>query len=251
MPLWTGEELAKIAPMYPSAADVWQNRFECLGGVPRLVLQDIRKDPQELLTNACTSCSLDDCIMLVSIDSEISSKTKISLIHIHSQEPYQDDEVAYASDLAMSVIARTKWVSDRAKLQQLFAVLATSDGNRLVQALCGYIFEPYCMNLLEQGGTFTYRELLSGKQVRSRKVSKRKRRHRNNRDSAVIAASANNDCEKKHDIKGGAAEDLAKLGWQSTVLFASTALYYEEFTKKTPQTIKQFGILIPYPDQVN
>ncbi|KAG2999130.1 hypothetical protein PC120_g20975, partial [Phytophthora cactorum] len=41
MPLWTKEELATIAPMYPHAAAVWENRFECLGGVPRLVLQDI------------------------------------------------------------------------------------------------------------------------------------------------------------------------------------------------------------------
>ncbi|OWY91922.1 Crinkler (CRN), partial [Phytophthora megakarya] len=246
MPLWTKEEVAEIAPMYPSAADVWQNRFECLGGVPRLVLQDIRKDPQELLTNACTSCSLDDCIMLVSIDSEISSKTKIvqTLIHIHSQEPYQDDEVVYASDLAMSVIVRTKWVLVRAKLQQL---LATSDGNRLVQALCGYIFEPYCMNLLENGGKFKYRELLSGNQVRSRKASKRKRgtgtieipRSSQPRqiverveadqvhEQLYVPQSSNYTAinawmpqfggfqmtvGKNHDIKDGAADDLAKLG---------------------------------------
>ncbi|KAG2909625.1 hypothetical protein PC114_g10055, partial [Phytophthora cactorum] len=44
MPLWTKEELATIAPMYPHAAAVWENRFECLGGVPRLVLQDIETD---------------------------------------------------------------------------------------------------------------------------------------------------------------------------------------------------------------
>ncbi|KAG2801705.1 hypothetical protein PC113_g24573 [Phytophthora cactorum] len=37
MPLWTKEELATIAPMYPHAAAVWENRFECLGGVPRLL----------------------------------------------------------------------------------------------------------------------------------------------------------------------------------------------------------------------
>ncbi|KAG2966606.1 hypothetical protein PC120_g27073 [Phytophthora cactorum] len=92
MPLWTTEELATIASMYPHAAVAWQNRFECLGGVPRLVLQDIETDPQAWLMSACNSCSLDDCIMLVSIYSEVNSKTKIAqiLIHIHSQEPYRD-----------------------------------------------------------------------------------------------------------------------------------------------------------------
>lgn len=90
MPLWTKEELTTIAPLYPSAAAVWQHRLDFLGGVPRLVMQDIKTDPQALLMSACSSCSLNDCIMLVSIYSEINSKTKIiqTLIHIHSQEPY-------------------------------------------------------------------------------------------------------------------------------------------------------------------
>ncbi|KAG3004984.1 hypothetical protein PC120_g18262 [Phytophthora cactorum] len=167
MPLWTKEELATIAPMYPHAAAVWENRFECLGGVPRLVLQDIETDPQAWLMSACNSCSLDDCIMLVSIYSEINSKTKIAqiLIHIHSQEPYREYKVVYASDLAMQLIVRTKWRLDRAKLQSL---LGSSDGNPLAQSLCGYIFELYSMDLLEQGGTFVYRKLLSEKSKRKR-----------------------------------------------------------------------------------
>ncbi|KAG3092497.1 hypothetical protein PI125_g17129 [Phytophthora idaei] len=48
MPLWTREELARIAPLYPDAKDVWEKRWTCLGGVPRLVLQDIKTDPQSL-----------------------------------------------------------------------------------------------------------------------------------------------------------------------------------------------------------
>ncbi|KAG3161418.1 hypothetical protein PI126_g6450 [Phytophthora idaei] len=167
MPLWTTEELATIAPMYPHAAAAWQNRFECLGGVPRLVLQDIGTNPQALLMSACSSCSLDDCIMLVSIYSEINSKTKIAQIsiHIHSQEPYREYKVVYASDLAMQLIVRTKWRLDRAKLQSL---LGSSDGNPLAQSLCGYIFELYSMDLLEHGGTFVYRKLLSRKSKRKR-----------------------------------------------------------------------------------
>ncbi|KAF4046319.1 hypothetical protein GN244_ATG01247 [Phytophthora infestans] len=56
---------------------------------------------------------------------------------------------------------------------------------------------------------------------------------------------------KTHDIKGGAADDSAKLGRDGNRLFfLRSPLYYETFTKKTPQTIEQVAILVPYPDQV-
>ncbi|KAG3088026.1 hypothetical protein PI125_g18484 [Phytophthora idaei] len=281
MPLWSKEELATIAPMYPHAAAVWENRFECLGGVPRLVLQDIETDPQAWLMSACNSCSLNDCITLVSIYSEINSKTKIAqiLIHIHSQEPYREYEVVYASDLAMQLIVRTKWRLDRAKLQSL---LGSSDGNPLAQSLCGYIFELYSMDRLEQGGTFVYRKLLSGKSKRKRgtpadgtidiprssqprQIAERVKvgQHANQlyvpRTSNYTAIDAwmpqfggfQMTVGKTHDIKGGAADDLAKLGPNGNRLFfLLPPLYYKTFTKKTPQTIEQFAILVPYPEQV-
>ncbi|KAG2766144.1 hypothetical protein Pcac1_g22488 [Phytophthora cactorum] len=281
MPLWTKEELATIAPMYPHAAAVWENRFECLGGVPRLVLQDIETDPQAWLMSACNSCSLDDCIMLVSIYSEINSKTKIAqiLIHIHSQEPYREYKVVYASDLAMQLIVRTKWRLDRAKLQSL---LGSSDGNPLAQSLCGYIFELYSMDLLEQGGTFVYRKLLSEKSKRKRGTPAdgtidipRSSQPRQIVERVEVGQLANQlyvprtsnytaidawmphfggfqiTVGKKHDIKGGAADDLAKLGPNGNRLFfLLPPLYYKTFTKKTPQTIEQFAILVPYPEQV-
>ncbi|KAG2787307.1 hypothetical protein Pcac1_g3458 [Phytophthora cactorum] len=281
MPLWAKEELATIAPMYPHAAAVWENRFECLGGVPRLVLQDIETDPQAWLVSACNSCSLDDCIMLVSIYSEINSKTKIAqiLIHIHSQEPYREYKVVYASDLAMQLIVRTKWRLDRAKLQSL---LGSSDGNPLAQSLCGYIFELYSVDLLEQGGTFVYRKLLSEKSKRKRGTSAddtidipRSSQPRQIAERVEVGQLANQlyvprtsnytaidawmpqfggfqmTVGKTHEIKGGAADDLAKLGPNGNRLFfLLPPLYYKTFTKKTPQTIEQFAILVPYPEQV-
>ncbi|KAI9912384.1 hypothetical protein PsorP6_006263 [Peronosclerospora sorghi] len=65
----TKEELCAIAHLYPNAASdqlhqcfllsttaskinaasEWKNRFECLGGVPRMVLQNIRTEAQALL----------------------------------------------------------------------------------------------------------------------------------------------------------------------------------------------------------
>jgi hypothetical protein len=48
---------------------------------------------------------------------------------------------------------------------------------------------------------------------------------------------------KKHDIKGGIAYDLAR-GSQEVL----PPLYYHSFTKKLPQDIKQYVIMIPYPE---
>jgi hypothetical protein len=296
MPLWSKEELAEIAHLYPHAAAVWVNRFDCLGGVPRLVLQDIETHPQTLLMSACNSCSLDDCIMLVSIYSEINSNTKIAqkLIHIKSQAPYKEYEVVYASELALQVIARTKWKSDRATMQNL---LGSCDGNPLAQSLCGYVFETYGMDLLEKGGTFVCRKLLSDADMRKRDTMKRNRSKRNrgspdNEDEETIdippssqpriiakRVEVGQDANqlympqasnytaidawmpqfggfqmtvgKTHAIKGGAADDLVKLGLNGNRLFfLLPPLYYKSFTKKTPQTIEQFAILVPYPEQV-
>ncbi|EEY63810.1 Crinkler (CRN) family protein [Phytophthora infestans T30-4] len=275
MPLWSKEELATIAPMYPHAAAVWENRFDCLGGVPRLVLQDIGTNAQALLMSACSSCSLDDCTMLVSIHSKGNSKTTIAqtLIHILSQEPYREYEVVYASDLAMQLIVRTKWRFDRARLQSL---LGWSYGKSLAQSLCGYIFEFYSMDRLEQGGTFVYRELFSGKRKRTpadgtidiprssqpRQVAERVEVGQHANQLYVPGTSNYTAIDawmpqfggfqmtvgKTHDIKSGAANDLAKLGQNGNRLFfLLPPLYYKTFTKKTPQTIKQYAILVPYP----
>ena len=53
---------------------------------------------------------------------------------------------------------------------------------------------------------------------------------------------------KSHDIKAGAADNLAKLGRDANKLYwLLPPLYYKSFTKKTPQTIEQYAVLIPYP----
>ncbi|KAJ0391180.1 hypothetical protein ATCC90586_010906 [Pythium insidiosum] len=59
------------------------------------------------------------------------------------------------------------------------------------------------------------------------------------------------ECRQKHEIKAGAADDLARLGAKGNRLyFLLPPLYFQSFTKKTPQTIQQFALLIPYPEVV-
>jgi hypothetical protein len=159
MPLWSRAELQCIASLYPNAS-TWENRFIVLGGVPRYVLEDVSKHPESLLRSACRECSLDDTIHVVSIDSEITAKTKVvqKLIHLHSKDPYTEAEVCYASPAAIRIIAHTNWQRCHQEMQTL---LGSADGNPLVAALCGYIFEPHARKLLEKGGEFDCRELVA------------------------------------------------------------------------------------------
>nr|QUJ09332.1 crinkler 4 [Plasmopara viticola] len=281
MPVWSKEELATIAPLFPQAAAVWQTRFESLGGVPRVVLQDVGTDPKALLLYSCSSCSLDDCIMMASIHSTQIAQT---LIHIRSQEPYRAFEPVYASQLAVHVIARLKWKPDRELQQNL---LGSCDDNPLASSLCRYIFEPYSMNLLEQGGTFVYRKLSSSADMRMHRTMKRERgnetieippslqprqiaeriaagQHANqlympraSKDTALDAwmpqfGGFQLTVGEMHDIKGEVVDELAKLGSNGNRLFfLLPPLYYNTFTKKAPQTVEQFAILISYPAHVD
>ncbi|KAG3132029.1 hypothetical protein PI126_g19820 [Phytophthora idaei] len=203
--------------------------------------------------------------MLVTIYSETNPNTKSiqALIHIRSEEPYRTPSVAYASELAVQVIARTKWQTDRPWMQ---SHLGACDEHPLMQALCSYIFEPHAMNLLERGGSFVYRKLLPWNKPKRQRVVDRVETSqssyqlyvpRSGSNSASIDAWMPNiggfqmTVGKKHAITGGAADDLAKLGPNGNRLyFLVPPSYYNSFTKKAPTTIEQFAILIPYPEEV-
>jgi hypothetical protein len=160
MPLWTETELETIAPCFPTAID-WHNRFEILGGIPRHVLEDTDDHPRALLEVACKQCDLKDCTKIIGLNSTITDKSKVvhSLVHITSASPFTESSVCYASGVALDVIARNK--GDEVKLN-MRELLASCEGNPLTAALCGYIFEPYAIELLEKGGTFKCRELVPG-----------------------------------------------------------------------------------------
>jgi hypothetical protein len=114
-----------------------------------------------MLEAACTDCSLDDCIKKIGMNSTITEKSKVVhlLVHVTSTAPYTDSSVRYASKAALDVIVRNKGNEAKLRMREL---LAACQGNPLIAALCGYIFEPYAIELLEKGGSFHCRELLSG-----------------------------------------------------------------------------------------
>jgi hypothetical protein len=50
MPFWIEEEVQSVAG---SSNDTWRERYEILGGIPRVVLEDAIEDATKILEEAC------------------------------------------------------------------------------------------------------------------------------------------------------------------------------------------------------
>jgi hypothetical protein len=137
------------------------NFFSILGGIPRHLLEDTTQSPILMLEAACADCLLDDCIKKIGINSTITEISKVihSLIHVTSVPPFTESSVCYASQTTLSIIVHYKVIEAGRKMQDL---LASCEGSPLTAALCGFIFEPYAIELLERGGTFACRQLVHG-----------------------------------------------------------------------------------------
>ena len=272
MPPWTETELQAIATFYPNVVN-WRDRFEILGGIPRHVLELTNEAPRELLKEACKQCDLMDCIRIIGLNSTITDKSKVVhlLVHIISDPPFTKSSVRYASEAALNIIVAEKGIKAKHQMSEL---LQSCQGNPLSSALCGYIFEPYAIELLEKGGSFTCRQLVGGiKRIKSGettleipsstkavvdKVSSDQRPNQlyvpKSKNYTAIDAwipgigAFQMTVGKKHDIKAGVEEDLSLLGQGAEKLFwLLPPLYYRDFTKKTPQAIDHYAVRIPYP----
>ena len=279
MPLWTETELESIAPFFATVID-WRERFKILGGIPRHVLEDTKYEPTKLLQAACKLCDLDDCIKIIGLDSIITDKSKVvhSLVHMTSAPstepsalPFTEPSVIFASKTALAIIVENKGTEAKRKMVDL---LASCEGNPLTAALCGYIFEPYALELLEKGGTFNSHQLVHGKKKAKpdettitipssiklvvdkvlpnqtlNQLHLPKTKNYAGIDAWIPGIGAfQMTVGKKHEIKGGASDDLAMLGQGANKLYwLLPPLYYHSFTKKTPQDINQYAVLIPYP----
>ena len=146
-------------------------------------------------------------------------------------------------------------------------------GNPLTAALCGYIFEPYAIEMLEKGGKFTHQKLERGNNQQESRDSKLTIQaskkivvdrvlpgQRNNqlyvpktKNFAAVDALIPGigvfqmTVGKNHDIKIN-AQVLATFGKAKKFYWLLSPLYYCTFTKKTPQEIDQYAVMIPYPE---
>jgi hypothetical protein len=272
MPIWTEAELEAIAQLFPHATN-WRERFSILGGIPRHVLEDTSYAPREILEAACANCSLDDCIKEIGLDSMITEKSKAvhSLVHITSDPPFTKSSVCYASPTALNIIVQHKVIEARLNMRDL---LASCEGNPLTATLCGYVFEPYAIELLERGGVFTCRQLVCGNTkiqpiettldiTPSEKVVVDRVSPHQTLDQLYVPKTKNYTgidawipgigafqmtVGKRHNIKGRTKDDLAMLGGGNRLYWLLPPLYYPSFTKKTPQDIEQYAVLIVYPE---
>ena len=179
IPVWSEMELSAIAHLFPESTD-WARRSEIIGGIPRYVMEDLNEDPIAILSSATFTCSLNDCITLVGLNTPITEKSNIihSLVHMISEKPFEKYSIRYASPTALKMVAKR---NENEVKQNFLNLLSSYEGEPLTAALCGYIFEPYALDRLVKGGQFTWRTC---------KKKDRKMRKPNNNDLIEIKPSA-------------------------------------------------------------
>ena len=272
MPIWTETELEVIAPLFPDSNNEWHERFVILGGIPRYVLEDTKDSPTAILEAACSECSLDFCITKIGIDSEITEKSKVihSLVHMISDPSFTKSSVCYASQTALNIIVQHKEHTARLSMRNL---LASCEGNPLTAALCGYIFEPYAIELFEVGGTFTCRRLVYGNtnnqpnetlyippskkivvdRVLPNQTINQLYVPRAKKYTAIDAwipgiGAFQMTVGKKHGINNRALDDLAAIGGGNRLYWVLHPLHFKSFIGKSALGIEQYAINIPYPE---
>ena len=53
---------------------------------------------------------------------------------------------------------------------------------------------------------------------------------------------------KNHELNGRVEKDLAELGEAKRLYWVLPPEHYHSFTKKTPQSIEQYAVMIPLPE---
>jgi hypothetical protein len=226
-----------------------------------------------MLERACKECSLDDCVKTVGVSSTITEKSKVVhlLVHVTSTEPYTQSSVCYASQTALNIIVRCK--GDEAK-HRMSVLLASCQGNPLIAALCGYIFEPYAIELLEKGGPFRYRKLVHGN-TKDKPVEETlnipssikevvdKVEPNQTLNQLYVPKATNHPVidawipgiggfimtlGKNQNVEG-IRHDLSRLGESNRLYWLLPPLHYHSFTKDDREDIEQYAVLIPYPSR--
>lgn len=213
---------------------------------------------------------------LISIYSDI---TEIAhpLVHIQSASPFTTPTNQYASDVAIQIIAREKWTSERQCMQRL---LSSCAANTLAATLCRFVFENYALKKLEAGGRYKCRELAIGNTKK--------------REKTITLPVSTDRCVTVDCVAVGQEERLLHLpldqnypsidawipgigGFQMTVgrdyrinrqfpidlillgkggnnlYFVVPPLQFESFSRQSVppgSKFKQFALLMPYPDYV-
>ena len=268
MPLWSESELTTIAHCFPDVKD-WKHRFEQLGGVPRQIFEIVGNKPISQMEAACSKCKLNDLIAMVGIDWEFLENNNFahSLLHITSAHPYTEPSVCFASETALHIIALSKGKQAKVKMMDF---LEFAEGNPLIAALYGYVFESYAIERLEKGGTFRCRMLGRTGETdltipgSKKKVAKEVLRNQPLKQLHVPVAKNYTSLDawmpgvggfqmtvglKHRGLRSDLLNVLKMLGRNGKKLYwLLPPSIYNSFTKKSPKNIDQYAVLIPYPE---
>jgi hypothetical protein len=274
MPLWDVEELEVIAPLFPKS-NKWRHRFEILGGIPRHVLEVTKRSPTDILIQACLSSSLDDCLTMIDLDSTVAEESKSIhfLVHMTSTPPFMDPEpsVQFASPAALEIIVRQK--GDEAR-QRMRNQLTDCEWNPLAAGVFACVFKRHALELLEKGGTFTFRALIGGRKRKKVEdttllipssilevVDRIPRKQARNElyvservystafDAWIPGIGAfQSTIGKECPTNDGARDELAFLHHVKKLYWMLPPPHYEHFRIQSPQAIEQYALLVPFPE---
>jgi hypothetical protein len=172
MPVWSEEELQSIASLHPKCTTivsrqeeggdlvnnaVWVWRYKELGGVPRLVIEQIENTPTEILDKAAKDApqQLGDLFSLLKTGVGFGKKSQLvhHLMHIHSSstDNYRTASVKWASDTALRKYCAQHSSTWKSVLQ---SVTANYTDPSFIGSVVGRFFEPAAMESLKNGGKF-------------------------------------------------------------------------------------------------
>jgi len=124
MPVWSIEEMKTLSEQVYGSVSDWRDRFEILGGIPRFVFEKIERSPSSIVESAAGQFKLSDTLDLVATDVELTEKVKVvhSIIHIHSEKPYNTSTNQFASEYVLKLVASKLEGAIRREFDNLFNV---------------------------------------------------------------------------------------------------------------------------------
>ena len=168
MPVWSFEEIKVIIPCFPKAEHVWKRRFEVLGGIPRLVLEDLSRDPARLMDYACRLFDMDHCFTDLSSLSDMPNELSHTILHIYSSAPHTRASFDFASDYARELVMTLTRSRGRRKLLSTLEELQILPSTA---SICDYIFQYHAIEALQLGGVFTCRGFDNDDQTETSQVT--------------------------------------------------------------------------------
>ena len=151
MPIWTFEELTRLATTLKFETDELKKNYEIVGGIPRLVFCHV--NGIDLIRQKIdTKVLLTDAKKLITWEKDLDASH--ILLHRWSSNDYLSYEMRFASEYVQSRILE---LTQRFGSLNAAHFLANSAYFPLLAGVRGQIYEPFAYKKISSGGTFKAR----------------------------------------------------------------------------------------------